>query len=52
MSGQLSAAARASMNQHQSQIGSKPLSKEQIVNALMPHTIEKVTVYMQKEGTM
>ena len=43
MYGQLSDAARGRMSRHNSQFGSKPITNKQIVDALMPHTIEKIT---------
>ncbi len=48
----LSTTAQARKSQHQLQLGSKPITKEQIVNALMPHTVEIITRVHQKEGTM
>ena len=46
----LSTAAQAQKSRHQLQIGSKPITKEQILNALMPHTVEIITRLHPKGG--
>jgi hypothetical protein len=46
----LSTAAQVPKSQHQLQLGSKPITKEQIINALMPHTDEIITRVHPKGG--
>ena len=46
----LSTAAQARKSRHQLQLGSKQITKEQIVNALMPHTVEISTRVHPKGG--
>jgi hypothetical protein len=48
----LSTAAQARKSWHQLQIGSKQITKEQIVNALMPHKVEIITRVHPKGGYM
>ena len=46
----LSTAAQAQKSRHQLQIRSKPITKEKIINALMPHTVETITHLHPKGG--
>jgi hypothetical protein len=46
----LSTAAQARKSRHQLQLGSKQITKEQIVNALMPQTVEIITRVHPKGG--
>jgi len=46
----LSTAAQARKSRHQLQLGSKQITKEQIVNTCMPHTVEISTRVHPKGG--
>ena len=46
----LSTAAQARKSRHQLQIRSKPITKEKIINALMPHMVEIITRLHPKGG--